>query len=360
MKLTCIREDLNSSLQMVQRAVSAKTVMPVLSGVYMEASGDLLTLHTTDLEVYMKESLPCKAELEGKAVVNTRLLSDISKNLQGELVKMESLENQLLVEDDKSKFVLRTMAVEDFPKMPEGREAVVEEIELEVLSNAINQVVKAASRDDKRPVLQGVNISIEGDVLNMVATDSYRLAAREIRGVSRSVESKEMIIPAKAMNEIARWSGKGGKIGIFEGEGQVRFEVGNTVMLVREIEGKFPNWRQLVPTQHTVKVKVKKEEITGAIKRISLVGSAVKIETRGSSILLSTEMADVGSAEEEIGAECTGEEMKIVFNSEFLMDGVSNVEGGELWILMTEAEKPALIRGIDDEDYRYVIMPIRQ
>ncbi len=360
MKLTCMREDLNNSLQMVQRAVSSKSIIPVLSGVYMEVSGEEINLHTTDLEVYMKETLPCKTEEEGKVVVNTRLLLDIARNLQGDLVRMEYLENQLQIEDERSKFSLRTMAVEDFPKMPEGKRAVVEELDLELMSTAVNQVAKAASKDDKRPVLQGVNISLTEDSLNMVATDSYRLAVREVKGMSRSGESKEMIIPARALQEIPKWASKGGKIGIFEGEGQVRFETGNTVMMVREIEGKFPNWSQLIPTQHTIKVKVKKNDIIGAIKRTSLVGTAVKMETKGDTILMKSEMADVGSAEEELEAECEGEEIKIVFNSEFLLDGISNVGEEEIWILMNEPEKPALIRGVDMDDYRYVIMPIRQ
>lgn len=359
MRIACLKEDLNAALGIVQRAISPRGIMPVLTGVLMEVKDENMFLNATDLEVYMRSCLSVKTELEGKAIVNARLLSDIVKNLKGEVLNLGKKENQLEIEDEKSRYVLKTMPVEDFPKMPEGREIILDGLNLKDVGNAISQVIRSASKDEKRPVLQGIYFGVEGSKIRLVSTDSYRLAVREMENSQEVMEKKEMIIPARAMQEIPRWSGKDGVLSLYGGEGHVRFESGNILMTVREIEGKFPNWAQLIPSGDRLRVVTNKDDLAGAIKRVSLVGMSVVMEIGGGKIVLKAENREVGSAEEEVEGDTIGEEMRIVFNAEFLMDGLAGVEGDRVTIGLTEPEKPGLVKG-EDESFKYVIMPIKQ
>ncbi len=358
MNITCLRDDLSNALQKVQRAISPKSIMPVLTGVLMKASDDRLSLHATDLEIYMRNSLSAKVEAPGGTVVNGRLISDIVRNTEGELIKLEARENQLLIEGGRSRFGLRTLPVEDFPVMPEEKTPVLEEVSLRMLHGAIGKVVKAASRDDKRPVLQGVYVEFTDDSIHMVSTDSYRLAVTETKGIEKVAQKREMIIPVKAMQEIHRWGNREEAVSIYSSEGQVRFDLGDTVMLVREIEGKFPNWKQLLPSENRISVRVDREALMSAVRRVSLVGSTVTLDVGAGEMVLSAESREVGSAEERLEAAVEGGELKIALNSEFLTDGISALSQEEALIMFNEADKPGLIKE-DDESYRYLIMPIK-
>jgi DNA polymerase III subunit beta len=358
MIITCLRDDLSNALQTVQRAISPKSIMPILTGVLMEAGEDKLALHATDLEIYMRNVFSAKVETPGRVVVNGRLVSDIVKNIDNELVKLEAKENQLFIEGGKSRFSLRTLPVEDFPVMPEEKQSILEEMNLKMLHGAIGQVVKAASRDDKRPVLQGIFVEFKDDFVHMVSTDSYRLAVTEVGGIEQMAEGKEMIIPVKAMQEIHRWGNKEDKVSIFSSEGQIRFDLGDTVMLVREIEGKFPNWKQLLPSEHKISVRVNRDSLMSAIKRVSLIGSTITMDVKPGEINLNAESREVGSAEERLEAAVEGGEIRIAVNAEFFADGISALAQEEALILLNEAEKPGLIKG-DDDSYKYLIMPIK-
>ncbi len=358
MIVTCLREDLSNSLQTVQRAISPKSIMPILTGILLEAGEDKLSLHATDLEIYMRNVFSGKVEMAGKAVVNGKLVSDIIRNIDNDLVRMELKDNVLHIEGGKSTFELHTLPVEDFPVMPEEKEALLEEINLKLLHNAISQVVKAASRDDKRPVLQGVYVEFEEDLIHMVSTDSYRLAVTEVSGLEKASGKKEMIIPAKAMQEIHRWGSKDEKIAMFEAGGQIRFDMGDTVMLVREIEGKFPNWKQLLPSDHKISIRVNKDSLLAAVKRVSIIGSTIIMDVKQGEITLTTESREVGNAEERLEAVSEGGEIKIALNAEFLTDGIFALGQEEAVILLNETDKPGLIVG-DDNSYKYLIMPIK-
>ncbi len=358
MIITCLRDDLSNALQSVQRAISPKSIMPILTGILLEAGEDKLSLHATDLEIYMRNVFSAKVEVSGKAVANGRLMSDIVKNIDSELVWMEARDNQLFIKGGKSQFDLHTLPVEDFPVMPEKKELLLEEISLKVLHNAIGQVMKAASRDDKRPVLQGIFVEFQDNMINMVSTDSYRLAVTEVGGLEKAAEKKEMIIPVKAMQEIHRWGSKEDKVTIFDSDGQIRFDLGDTVMLVREIEGKFPNWKQLLPTDQKINVRVNRDALLAAVKRVSLIGSTITMDAQAGEISLSAENREVGRAEEKLEATVEGGEIKMALNSEFLTDGIFALAQEEAVILLNEADKPGLIKG-DDDSYKYLIMPIK-
>ena len=358
MIIGCLREDMSNALQGVQRAISGKSVMPALSGVMLSAEDDRLRLHATDLEIYLRSSIPGKIESAGKTLVNGKLLSDIVRNIDSDMISMESSEGQLEIKGGGFKSSLRTLPVEDFPVMPEDRETMVEKVPMDAFRESISQVVRAASRDDKRPVLQGVLLEINDNVICLVSTDSYRLAATELNIEGALKTEEKVIIPARAMQELHRWSGRGEELRISRTEGQIRFDMGESLMLAREIEGKFPNWRQLIPEGQKISIKADRDRLLSTIKRVSLIGTTVVMDVVPGQIVFSAESRDVGRAEERMEAEVSGGEMKIAFNSEFLTDGISACSGENITLLLDDPEKPGVLT-CEGNPYRYLIMPIK-
>ncbi len=358
MIISCLREDMSNALQIVQRAISGKSIMPALSGVMLKAEEDKIYLHATDLEIYLRSAISGKTENAGSVLVNGKLFSDIVRNIDSEMISLESTEGQLDIKGGSFNSSLRTLPVEDFPVMPEDKEIIAEKVSMEDLHDAVNKVVRAASKDDKRPVLQGVLIELREGTIYMVSTDSYRLASTEIK--INEAETKEVtaIIPAKAMQELHRWGTRGEGITISRTEGQIRFDMENNTMLAREIEGKFPNWRQLMPESQAIKMVIERGTILSAVKRVSLIGTTVVMDIGDNRVTFSSENREIGRAEEEAEASVEGENIRIAFNSDFLTDGVSACGKEEIVMTLDDPEKPGVIF-CEGEPYRYLIMPIK-
>ncbi len=358
MVISCLREDMSNALQGVQRAISGKSIMPALSGVMLKAEEDRIHLHATDLEIYLRSAISGKVESAGSVLVNGKLFSDIVRNIDSDMISLESTEGQLDIKGGSFNSSLRTLPVEDFPVMPEEREVIAEKVPMEDLHDAINKVVRAASRDDKRPVLQGVLLEMKEGAVYLVSTDSYRLASTELKIGETEMGEATAIIPAKAMQELYRWGTRGEGITISRTEGQIRFDMGNNTMLAREIEGKFPNWRQLMPENQAIKLVMDRDTILSAVKRVSLIGTTVIMDIEGSGVTFSSESREVGRAEEKAEASVEGGSIRIAFNSDFLADGVSACGKEEIVIMLDDPEKPGIIL-CEGEPYRYLIMPIK-
>lgn len=358
MIISCLREDLSNALQSVQRASSAKSMMPALSGVLIDTSQDSLNLHATDLEIYICRNIPVKVEEEGKVLVSGRLLSDIVRNIDSDMVNLQGSEGEVLIKGGNFQSSLRTLPVEDFPVMPETKSVVLENIPASRMNEAVVQVAKAASKDDKRPILQGVLIEIQGDIINLVSTDSYRLAATRLEIEEKAAADDSFIIPARAMQELSRWSSKEGVLVLSRSEGQVRFDMGSATMLVREIEGKFPNWKQLIPEGQKITVKAEREAVLSAIKRASIIGSTVIMEIGAGGLKMSSESREIGRSDEKLEAKVEGGDIRIAFNAEFLSDGISACRAEEITMTMEDPEKPGVIF-CENDPYKYLIMPIK-
>jgi DNA polymerase III subunit beta len=238
---------------------------------------------------------------------------------------------------------------------------IIQDLESSTILPAIQKVCKASSRDEKRPTLMGMLLEIEEDILNMVSTDSYRLAIKKIRGGFKALENGRYIIPSAAMINLARIAGKVEKINVFRDDnvGQVRFEVGESSYIIRLIEGKFPKYDQFIPESNNNIVEVVKEDILGALKRASLISSTIRLNVGSGEITLVSESREVGEGKERIEAACEGEEISIAFNSRFLEDGIISIDGERITLGMTEPLKPGVIREKEKEDFLYIIMPIR-
>ncbi len=361
MKFSSLREDLSGALQKVQYSANAKGMMPILSGVRIEAAGDKLSFHTTDLETYTITSCQAKVEEQGVCVVSLKVLMDILRDSRDEKVDVEVMGNELELRGEKSLIKLFTMPAEDFPNAPEVNSPLLEGLQREALMPAVQRVARAASRDEKRPSLLGILFEISENGINMVSTDSYRLAIERMTEGFKGSGTGQYIIPAAAMVNLTRIAGKSGKVDMLEDEnkGQVRFDLGDCSYIVRLIEGKFPKYGQFIPESLEKKAQMNKEELLGALKRASLISSTVKMAVSADGVSMLTESRDIGEGKEAIGVDYEGEAMEIAFNGRFLEDGIQCIRGEEVTLGMSEPLKPGIIKEKDSEAFMYIIMPIR-
>lgn len=375
MKFRCERDVLVDALGSATRAVSSRGgALPVLSGVRATLAGDRLVLTGSDLDLTIQVAITVAGDGDGVAVLPARLAADIIRALDPGAVHVEIGDTEASIASGRSHFSVRVLPADDFPRVPD---APPDQLTLEsgALVDALRQVVPAASHDDARPILTGVLMAAEGDGLRLVATDSYRLAVRDLAGVSVLREGQSVLVPSRALGELARLLAGTQSVSLRLGERDATFEVGafdassggdpgatGTRLTTRLIEGQFPNYRQLVPEHHPNRLTVGREPLLDALRRVKLLAREaipVRLELRGSAVQLSAITQDVGQAEEEIDAKYEGTEMGISFNPEYLADGIEAVAGDEVTLETLDGLKPAVVRAVGRDDYLYLLMPIR-
>lgn len=359
MKLVCSKEELSRGLQTVLRSVGARAGIPALSGVLIELSDTDLNLTTTDLELTTRVRLNLTGEA-GKILLPARLLSEIVRNLPSDDVELVSESGSVRVAGGRAKFEIRSLAPEDFPRIEATGETRTISIPGDVLSRALGQVASAASRDETRPVLTGVLFEGEGSSLRIVATDSYRLAVRVIE--AEGVDGLKMLIPARAVTEVARLASSEDLVRIEVASAQAAFHLGDVVIQSRLIEGEFPAYKQLLPENQPNKLKIEKSSFIEAVKREAVLAqdaTPVFLELSEASVRLSCHSQGLGEGAEEVDGSYTGEELRVAFNPSYLETGVGATESEEVEIDFTDQQRPALVHAPGDRDFLYLLMPIR-
>ena len=362
MKFRCERDVLVEALGTATRAVASRGgALPVLSGVKAELAGDRLTLTGSDLDLTIQVAVTVAGQSDGVAVLPARLAADIVRALEPGAVHVEAEGDEGRISSGRSQFAVRLLPSEDFPRLPD---APGDEVTLDAaaLAEALRQVVRAASHDDARPILTGVLMAAEGDGLRLVATDSYRLAVRDLRGTTVLREGQTVLVPSKALEELTRVLQGADSVTLRLAERDATFVVGDARLTTRLIEGEFPNYRQLIPNTHPNRLTVGREPLLDALRRVKLLAreaTPVRITLKGEGIELTAITQDVGQAHEDLDAKYEGAEMVIAFNPEYLADGVEAVEGDEVTLETVDALKPAVVRSVESQDYLYLLMPVR-
>ncbi len=364
MKLSIARSELLEALSVVSKGMSARSTLPILSGILVVAKDGNLTLQSTDLEVSVRLSSPALVEEEGQTVIPGKLLGDIVRSLPEAAVTLETEGDHALVRCQQSSFTLRTLNPADFPKFPEV--AVEKSVTLpsSALAEMVKKVSRAVSRDETRAILTGVLLIIEGPIVKMVATDSYRLAVFEKVLDAAPAEDVEVVVPGKALDEASRLATSSPEVKIGISENQIVFEFGETTFVTRRIEGAFPNYKQLIPKDVETTVTISTEEFTAAVKRVSLmamhntplrIGANIEDQT----LSLSATTQDVGDASEDLMVKAEGKDVEIAFNHAFLMDGLSSITTELVAVEVQSSLKPGVLKAVGGEDYLYLLMPVR-
>ncbi|MGZ8652186.1 MAG: DNA polymerase III subunit beta [Actinomycetota bacterium] len=361
LKFRCDRDALSEALQTVQRGVSSRPGIPALTGVLIEAAdGGELTLITTDLEVSARLTISVQVSESGIALVPARLLGDTVKSLSNAPVEFETDQSQVTIRCAAYEGTLRLLPAEDFPGLQEPSGTTVT-AEAAAFAEAVGQVGRGASRDEARPVLTGVLLEVSREGVVMVATDSYRLAVRDLVA-SASGEAKA-IVPERAMSEAGRAASADEKatVEIFVDESQVSFKIGTLTLTSRLIEGEFPNYRQLLPEATESRLTVSRQQLLDAVRRVGLLArdtTPVRMEFNALGVKLSSSSPDLGQAVETVEARYEGEDLTVAFNPQYLADGLTAATGETVRLDVRDGLKPGVVHGEGDE-FTYLVMPVR-
>jgi DNA polymerase-3 subunit beta len=340
----------------------------------MDLKQNRLSIVGTDLDLTIKVEMEAIGLDDGTCVAPARLSTDIVRSLEPGAVTVEASENEVEISAGRSRFVVRTYPIEDFPASPPSSAGGVD-LPAQGLAEALRQVVRAASGDDARPLLTGVLIAAEGDGIRLVATDSYRLAMRDLTAASPLPPGTDQIlVPARALGELQRLlpskepskdtdANGGTTVGFSVGDLDATFTVSGVCVSTRLLDGKFPDCRQLIPPGYPNQLRVGKEALLDALRRVRLLvrdnTTPVRLSMRPGGVELTVVSQEVGHASEDVDADYEGEEHSVAFNPSYLIDGVEAVLGDEIVLEALDSGKPATVRAPDHDDYRYLLMPVR-
>ena len=362
MKLSISQSELLNALSIVQKGITSKSTLPVLSGVLVQTVGDEVVFQTTDLELSIQYTAPALVEEEGAAVLPGKLFVDIVKNLPDAAVHLEANEEGAIISCELSSFSIRCMNPQDFPGFPKVEPNKIINVPFEAFSNMARKVARVVSKDESRAILTGVLISVEDQVFRMVATDSYRLAVTEY-----SLENPQVgfsaVVAGSFVSDLAGMAKTGEDISFALAENQIIVSYAGTVFINRRIEGRYPNYQQLIPSSYETRCVVERQAMLAAVKRASLLersGSQVRfsINEPSQTIQLTTRQ-DVGSTQEIVKAQIEGNDVEIGFNSHYVSEGLSAMESSEVSFEIQGSLKPGIFKSVGEENYLYLVMPIR-
>ena len=365
MKLRCERDVLAEALATAGRAVASRGALPVLSGVRLELAGDRLTITGSDLELTVTVELTVAGLADGTAVVPSRLVNDIVKALEPGAVELETGDDEARIASGRSEFSLKTLPADEFPRVSpvQGDEV---RFDADALTSALRQVLPAASGDDNRPILTGVLLAAEDNGLRLVATDSYRLAVRDLPGVSVLSSGKHVLVPSRALAELSRALGDGGELTLRLGERDASFATtgdhGGIVLTTRLIEGEYPNYQGLIPQNQPNLLTVAREPLMEALRRVKLLArdaTPVRLLMSADGLELKAVTQDVGEGSESLDATYQGEDLTVAFNPDYLLAGIEAASGDEITLSTMDSLKPAVVRTPASDDYLYLLMPVR-
>lgn len=379
MKFRCERDVLSEAIGSAGRAVASRSgALPILSGLLVRTTDDGLELAGSDLELTIRVSAAAECDGSGAAVLPARLFGDIVRALEPGAVSVDVGHEEARITSGRSDFKLRVLPAEDFPRLPEVAGSGVR-MDAVALADALRQVIPAASRDDARPILTGVLLVAEGSGLRLVATDSYRLAVRDLPGETTlaaalsgaAAEGRHVLVPAKALGELQRLlggagaaEGAGAQVELSFSDRDACFDTSRARVSTRLIEGQFPNYQQLIPSGYPNRLTVVREGFMEAVKRVRLIGrdrdnAPVRLAMGPTGLELTAVVHDVGQASEGLDAKFEGTETTVAFNPDFLLDGLAAITSDEVLIETLDTSKPAIVRSAEDGDFLYLLMPVR-
>jgi len=362
MKITCSKEKLLLAVSKVQGAVSPRTTLPILSNVLLEVDENTLTLTTTDLDIAMRYTIPVEFAEPGSTTIPAKRLFGIIRELpQGNVNLSVDDTHVAVITCGKAYFKIVGMSRDEFPKLPQFAEGNVVQIPQSLLKEMLTKTSYAVSHDESRYVLNGIYFLLKANKAVMAATDGRRLALIEKSISLPKADTMEVILPSKAVQELVKLLEEDGSVGIALTKNQISFKILNCILLSRLIEGRFPNYKQVIPAGLEQKIVLPKEELLSAIKRSLLVtndrSSSIKLNFAAGQLVITANTPDIGESHESLDIPYKGKEIDIAFNPVFIMDALRNIDTEEVIFEATDGENPGILR--TEREFLYVLMPMR-
>lgn len=370
MRFSCTKENLKEGLQAVVHIAGKHVNLPILSNVHIKASDSVISLATTDLEIGITTTVRGKITEPGEFTVSAKLLSDYIALLPNERIDVLLQNNELHITCGSYQTKIKGESSEDYPVIPTVEEGLTFSLPLEVWQGAVSEVSFATANNETRIELSGVYITLSEGSITFAATDSYRLAEKTITGSFKTQEQRGVIIPTKTLQEVLRFNSIGDKeevMCIFS-DNQVLFRYGSISLVSRIIEGRYPDYRQIIPEEGRQKttVRVNRQELIRAIKAAALFSPAAVNDVHldfplaKKTVVVSAVNAQSGESTTEIAAVMEGDDNGVVLNYRYLLDGLSHIPTEDISFTMSDAASPCVFSGAGEKGYVYVIMPIKK
>ncbi len=362
MKFSVSKEKLLAGLQTVQNVVSTRTTLPILSNVLLQADGDQVRLTTTDLDVGVSGAITAQIEKPGATTLPARRLANIVRELPAAEIQIEvDSKNVASIRCCQSFFKILGLPEEEFPPLPKFDDTRTFTISQQLLRDALKKTSYAISTDETRYVLNGILFSFKENKLTLVATDGRRLALVDLEIEFPRSQEVDIIVPTKAVTELGRLLGDEGDVRLSVGENQVAFQIGDTLLASKLIEGNYPNYRQVIPGEAKERVTLERELFFNAVHRVSLLSSeksnSVKLIFTKNNIEIAANTPDVGEARESLAVAYKGREFSIAFNPEFLQAPLRALPNDEVYLDLIDEMSPGVIK--IQSPFLYVLMPMR-
>ena len=363
MKVVCSKENLLEGINIVQKAVSSKTTLPILEGILLEAT-DQLKLTGNDLEIGIESIIEADIRTMGSIVLNSRMFGDIIRRLAESEILIEVKDNNLvIIECENSHFELKGLPSAGYPAIPTIKKENALFINQKLIRDMIKQTIFAVSNDDNRPILTGSFIELKNNFISIVSIDGYRLALRRMV-VENNVLEFNVVIPGKTLNEIVKILQPVDKeIIIYNSDNQIMFDMGNCRVVSRLLEGEYLNYKGIIPQDFETKIKVNTKELLSSIERASLLTLEekkypVKFSIKDDKFVI-TSNTEIGAVREELTVEMEGNNLEIGFNPRYFIEALKVIESEEINISFTSNIGPCTINPIGDDKYCYLILPLR-
>lgn len=362
MKFQVTQENFSKALQTVGRVATNRSTLPVLANVLIKTVDNRLSISATNLDIAITQFTGSKISEPGAITVPARLLQDFVASLPSGVIDIRLDEYKLHIKSGSYTSAINGINADDFPVMPEIKEKTTWTLSSKVFKQALQQVVFAASGDEARPVLTGINVHTHEGQLYMAATDSYRLAEKHI---GKNDQDVQLLVPASAMQDLLRIvSDSSEDVEVVHDSQQVMFRVGEVELVTRLIDGAYPDYRKLIPSTFATVATVKKQDFLS----ISKVASLFARESAG-SVVISTDEQDgvlqVRSVASQLGenssktkADVSGDG-EITLNSRYLLDALGALQGDEVEFCFNGKLEPSLVRDTSNKDYIHIIMPLK-
>ncbi|MCI9639388.1 MAG: DNA polymerase III subunit beta [Emergencia sp.] len=367
MKFTCNQSVLTKALNIVSKAVTSRTTIPILKGILLEVSDNgTLKMSASDLDITIEETIEVENAESGSIVVQSKLFGDIIRKLPNADVSVEQEEGNVIIKCMNSQFSIIGLSPDEFPNIKdieENQDNIV--FNKTILKEMIRKTSFAASIDESKGVITGILIELLADGINMVAIDGYRMAITREAMINK--EEKNVIISAKIMNEISKIlsdaSEEDENVKLFMSDKKAIFMIGSVKVVLRLLDGEFIKYKDVLPKDNKIKVKVNKGDLMESIERASLLSkegknNLIKMSIKDTIVTI-TSKSEEGNVKEEVIISKEGEDLDIGFNAKYVLDVMKSIDDEEVYMYFNTPITPCLVEPIEGEAFEYLILPVR-
>ncbi len=368
MKIISTQENLKLGLQVVSRVVGSSSTLPILNNVMLETENGLLKISGTNLETGISTYIRCKVEEEGGICVGVKTISDLINSFPSENITIETGELETAITTDNSNVKIKHLSTEDFPLIPKIEDSAVVKIDALELKTALDQVIFASSTSETQPEISGVLFWFGGENVLITATDRYRLAEKKISYQGSGVVdgNYKIIIPHRSSQEISRLlTGLTGEVELNITTTQLAFNLENTYIVTRLIDGNYPDYQQIIPDSHNTTVIFDRNDLISALKTTSVFsrGSGsitINYDAEKNSLQLNSISHDLGESKVDVVCRISGPSGVLVVNYRYLIDFLNNLNTDTLVMKIIDENEPITFVPENDNSYLYLVMPIKQ